>query len=381
MRLVFLSSLVPEVSPRSGFAIANRAVVDGLRALGHEVVCVGAAQSHDGNLAGSVVIDVLNVENAGASVEQKTGWAVASFTSGIPFAAAKLKGLGAAAVSEAVDSAKADALVVNSYQMAAAFPGLVRRPYAYVAHNVEHRSAAANARRSGSIGERFMFARDARLLRALERRLCDGAAHVWTLTEEDRTALVGTAERSCVLPLLLPEQDAPGDPPAKAFDAAMIGTWSWAANANGLRWFIERVVPLLPDDVRIAVAGSVPASIPLADRRLVAMGRVDDADAFLAQAHVIPLVAQGGTGVQLKTVEAFQKGFATVATPSSVRGIERLPDNCEVHREPTAFAEALVNAARRGRNGARLRVDPADWVNGQREGLHRALQAGAEALS
>ena len=38
------------------------------------------------------------------------------------------------------------------------------------------------------------------------------------------------------------------------------------------------------------------------------LGRVESAQDFLSSVHVVPLVAQGGTGVQLKTIEAFQAG-------------------------------------------------------------------------
>ena len=40
------------------------------------------------------------------------------------------------------------------------------------------------------------------------------------------------------------------------FDIATIGSWTWDANAAGLRWFIDRVVPLLPRQVQVGVAGA-----------------------------------------------------------------------------------------------------------------------------
>ena len=45
MHLVFVSSLVPVESPASGFDIANRAVLDGLRALGHRISVLGDLQA------------------------------------------------------------------------------------------------------------------------------------------------------------------------------------------------------------------------------------------------------------------------------------------------------------------------------------------------
>ena len=381
MRLAFVSSLVPEEEPRSGFAIANRAVVDGLRALGHDVTAIGARQGEaDRPLEGSRVLATANLENARASTSTKLGWAGRAFTRGLPFAAAKLDAITTAALDGALREARPDGLILNSYQMAAAFPALVERPYVYLSHNVEARTATENAAAADGL-EAFMYRRDARLLARLEAKLVAGARHVWCLSEEDRRALGPDLERSGVLPLLLPAARSLPAAEARPFDAVLIGTWTWAANAAGLRWLVREVVPLLPRDMRIAVAGSVPEEIDLSDERIVVMGRVDSADGFLSQGHVVPLIARGGTGVQLKSIEAFQRGIATVATASSVRGIEAVPDNCTVADTPNDFAAALIEAARRGRAGEELTVDPSAWIERQRSGLAEALARGVAALA
>ena len=381
MRLAFVSSLVPERNPRSGFAIANRAVVDGLRALGHEIVPIGTRQSEmDEPLEGSVVLATRNLENARAGRATKLRWAARAFAKGLPFSAAKFGTIGPGELVAALTDAKVQGLILNSYQMAAAFPALLERPFVYLSHNFEARTAAENAAAASGV-EQAMYRRDARILRRLEASLANRAEHVWSLTEEDRTALEPDEQRSSVLPLLLPTASDLPEAAHKPFDAVLIGTWSWAANARGLEWLAAEVVPFLPRDMRIAVAGSVPAHIDLSDERIVAMGRVDSADGFLSQGHVVPLVARGGTGVQLKSIEAFQRGLATVATRSSVRGIENVPANCAVAEDPKAFAEALIGAARRGRAGETLRVDPSVWTAMQREGLHAGLARGVASLA
>ena len=44
MHLVFVTSLIPVVDPRSGYDIANRVIVDALRSMGHHVSVIGFLQ-------------------------------------------------------------------------------------------------------------------------------------------------------------------------------------------------------------------------------------------------------------------------------------------------------------------------------------------------
>ena len=383
MHLAFLTSLLPESEPRSGFAIANRAVVDGLRALGHQVDVIGArspdAETADAGGGGETVeLGTLALENAHASAAQRARWAVGALARGLPVASSKLRTLPHDAV-RSVRRREHAALVVNSYQMAAAFPQLLDRPYVYLAHNAEADTAKANAA-EGPLHRRLLYRHNARVLRKLERGLIQGAAHLWCLSRRDRDALAVDGTPVSVLPLVLPDAAPLPDPRPKPFDAVMIGTWTWDANATGLRWFVQEVLPHLPGEIRVAVAGSVPSGVLPRDERIVPMGRVASADGFLQQGHVVPLVARGGTGVQLKTVETFQRGLASVATASAVRGMSDLPANCTVADEPLSFAAALVDAARRGREGASLRVDPTAFVARQRRRLLDGLGAGVASL-
>ena len=165
-------------------------------------------------------------------------------------------------------------------------------------------------------------------------------------------------------------------PAAVDFDTVMIGTWTWTANAGGLRWYLEAVVPRLPPDFRVAVAGSVPDELRAAHSRVNFLGRVDDAGAFLDQGHVVPLVSRGGTGVQLKTIEAFQNGRAAVATSSSLRGIAEPPANCRVADDPGGFAAALIDFVHRARAGETIDGDDRSFYETQRRALQASLANG-----
>ena len=144
--------------------------------------------------------------------------------------------------------------------LAGAFEGLFDdKPSIFVAHNVEFRSAEENAAAAHSPIQKLMYSREARLLGNLERRLCDKAEFVFTLADEDRAALgVDAAGKSAALPLVTPASTyMPAGKRAPAYDATLIGTWTWQPNRIGLEWFLDQVVPHLPDDFTIAIAGSI----------------------------------------------------------------------------------------------------------------------------
>ena len=114
-------------------------------------------------------------------------------------------------------------------------------------------------------------------------------------------------------------------PPAKrdpTYDATLIGTWTWQPNRIGLEWFLDKVVPHLPDDFTIAIAGSMPAGHAQSPHPGVSfVGRVADAIEFVLSGRVVPLISRAGSGVQLKTIETFELGLPAVATSRSLRGI------------------------------------------------------------
>ena len=143
-----------------------------------------------------------------------------------------------------------DGYVLNSVQFAGAFEGLFDdKPSIFVAHNVELRSAEENAAAARGLLPEISLPPRGAAARGIERRLCDKAAFVFTLADEDRAALgVDGPGKSAALPLVTPastpsRRRRSRDP---AYDATLIGTWTWQPNRIGLEWFLDKVVPHLP---------------------------------------------------------------------------------------------------------------------------------------
>lgn len=387
MRLAFLTSLIPVARPDTGFEIANAAILSALRAAGHDVTAIGFLRPGEipAEPEQAIVIAQADIENAVVPTTRKLRWLAGAVRLGLPVACAKLRLAGAGRLVEAVRAhGPFDALILNSVMLPGAFPELLRlAPCILVEHNIEHVSAGQNADHVGNPLLRLLYRREARLLERLERKLWDEVRFIWTLAEEDREAL-GPAyrEKSCALPLLSSDSPAaaqPGDlgePPA--FDVGLIGTWTWGANLIGLEWFLQQVCPLLPDGIRVAIAGRVPPDLrtPL---NVTLVGRVPSAEHFLRSCRLIALSSRAGTGVQLKTIEAMQLGLPAVATALSGRGFTAMPDNFTLADTAADFARALTERVAAIRAGDRQRIDGAAFMKGQRIALADGLARGLAA--
>ncbi|MEM1040422.1 MAG: glycosyltransferase family 4 protein [Pseudomonadota bacterium] len=403
MHIAFFTSLVMDGHPTTGYEIANQAIIDGLRGLGHRVSVIGFRLPRQAvpDDPDTHVLDVLDLENASAGTATKLKFLLRAFRTGLPISASKLTVFPEHRVQATLAKlAPIDVTVFNSYQMAAAFPNLFDQDSLFLAHNVEHLSACQNAASAAGFLQRRLHGRDARLLAKIERHLCKTARWVWTLSDEDGKTLGIEQGRGGTLSLSLPDnvhQTAPHQAPSpqSSFDLAtlqpepdhllltdigLIGTWTWEPNRVGLEWFLKRVAPLLPGDLTIKVAGAVPDGMPKSER-VEFLGRVPSASAFLDTVRVVPLVSQGGTGVQLKTIEAFQSGLACVASASSLRGIAHLPRNCRRANDPVTFAAALTDLVIQSRSGTNVRIDGAEFLRGQRIAFEQGLKDGLSTVS
>ncbi|NVD37814.1 glycosyltransferase [Ensifer sp. HO-A22] len=380
MHLILVSSLVPVDKPASGFDIANRAVLDGLLALGHRVSVVGFLQPGRKPAPGCEMhlLGELEVTNAKVGRRQKLSWLSAAFLNRTSVSSAKMLGVPAGRIQSILDGlAPFDGVVLNSVQLPAAF-AQVFRPYPsiYVAHNVEADSALENAERAKGAFERYLFRREASYLERYEQQLAQNAVALWTFAEADRLGFGrAVSDRAFVVPLVT-SWDAPILPDVeRQHDLGLIGTWSWRPNRIGLDWFLDQVVPYLPRDMSIAVAGQLEGTPAVSHPGIRFVGRVPDARAFVAAGAVVPLISRGGTGVQLKSIETFELGMPAVATQASLRGIETVPANCAPTDDPREFARLLTEKVDRARDGLSQRLDGAVFHEAQKARMLQVMRA------
>lgn len=170
-----------------------------------------------------------------------------------------------------------------------------------------------------------------------------------------------------------------GSAPAQ-FDLLMVGSGN-EMNVQGLLWFGREVLPLLmaaQPSLRVAVAGGVCAATPDMPG-LLKLGVVPDLATVYGCTRLVLNPVRGGTGLNIKSVEALGFGMPLLATASGARGLEEAQGRAMVVADSTAeFAQAALALLANGDELARLsrgaQVFAQDWNAAQTAALVAEFQ-------
>ncbi|MEP7132350.1 MAG: glycosyltransferase [Acidobacteriota bacterium] len=194
-------------------------------------------------------------------------------------------------------------------------------------------------------------------VRAFERRLLMSADGASCVSAPDASELLRLAAASS--PVVIPNavdltryEFHPARPEKGVI--LFVGDLSWPPNAEGLRWFAERVWPLVraaAPEARVEVLGrGAPASLvrrapPSPAWKFLGEGGDTRPHWSRADVAIVPLRAGGGT--RLKILEAAACGVPVVSTTVGSEGLE-LEDGREIllRDEPPDFADAVVRLLR-----------------------------------
>lgn len=395
MRIAFLTTRLVE-TPRSGGEICTWRLLEALRGAGHAVLSLGRAEPRvrvgDGDEAivlGPLVrpFDELGpgarLAALGSALSTGRACTVQRLLAG---GAARRAGLALRGVRRDAF----DLLVVDHLQACAWLRDLEGLPpIVLVMHNIESDGYLRRARRVLGNGwraaaERWVLRREARLLRELELRAFARCAAVACLSSDDARRLHdlmrGLARPPVVEVLPGFPQSAPLPPALPAADGirrvGLIGTWSWGPNRDALRWMLDEVLPRLPVQVRLVLAGGGLEGLALPPR-VQSLGRVADAAALYAAVDVVAVPSLHGSGVQEKAIEATGTGRPVVATPHALRGLgPGLPLHVHAAEDAGHFAQLCATVPLRQEGDGALEA----WVAARRQrygaALTRCLQAG-----
>jgi sugar transferase (PEP-CTERM/EpsH1 system associated) len=132
-----------------------------------------------------------------------------------------------------------------------------------------------------------------------------------------------------------------------------VGAMDYYANIDGVRWFVEEVLPLIREReprAEFFIVGGNPARKvrKLGEREGVAVtGFVEDVRPYLKDATVCVVPLRIARGVQNKVLEAMAAGKAIVATPEAAAGLGvEDGEHLLLAQTPRGFAEAVVSAVR-----------------------------------
>jgi glycosyltransferase involved in cell wall biosynthesis len=130
------------------------------------------------------------------------------------------------------------------------------------------------------------------------------------------------------------------------YDAVIVGSDN-PHNKLGISWFFNEVLPLLPQDIRIAIVGNIGNEVRTSDIRLSVLGRLNDLSEVYSISGICLSPLLTGTGQKIKVIEALSYGLPVVATRSGLLGVKATEDDgCFLGESPEVFAEHLVKLSR-----------------------------------
>jgi hypothetical protein len=377
MEILFLSTVLPHGRVAGG-EIGTHAVLDALRAAGHEVTVVGYRRSGEERPPPTDWVQVgrrpIETEQAGRL--RVGAWIGSALVRRLPYSAAKYRSRAYVRTARSLSrSGRFDLAVVDHAQIGWIRPELERAglPFVLSSHNIEERLYAEQA--AGARGlRRRMFKREARLIGRLEEQLARRGRGVWAHAEAD-TAHFRRFGEAWTIPV---HSSFTAPPPGvdKQCDVALMGTWTWDVTRMALEWFLERVHPRLPPGLSVEVAGRGGDWIDGAYPGVRYRGFVPDPLEFLAAARVVAVPGVGGTGVQIKTLDAIASGAQVVASPAAVRDLATPPNSVHVAATPEEFAGELQRLAAAPDSLAPSR-DGIEWTRRRREHFQGAVAAAA----
>jgi glycosyltransferase involved in cell wall biosynthesis len=150
-------------------------------------------------------------------------------------------------------------------------------------------------------------------------------------------------------------------------DLVFLGAMDWRPNIDGLRWFLDNVLPLIRarrPDCSLAIVGRRPTEeVRRAgenDKRIHVTGTVDDVRPYLWESAVsiVPLRIAGGT--RLKIYEAMAAKIPVVSTTVGAEGLDiRGGENIAIADSAQDFAHACLELLADG--DARRRMARNAW--------------------
>lgn len=219
------------------------------------------------------------------------------------------------------------------------------------AHNAVWK-VVARAQKFTPIFLRPFLMLETRRLQTYEGQLCRQMNAVLTVSQNDTNALadVGADPRKvAIIPIAIDcaefqfNRRRDNDP-----NILILTTLYYPPNADGVRWFIRNIFPLIQKKVpglRLTVVGArPPRDIKNLARRnpisVTVTGYVDDLKPYLEQAMVTVVPVRVGSGMRVRLLEAFARGIPVVTTSSGAEGIEaRHEEHLLIANDERVFAK------------------------------------------
>lgn len=238
------------------------------------------------------------------------------------------------------DVIHADQVTMTQFALTGAEQSVAKRPVLiFDAHNADWVIFDRYATQS-----RFflkpLLSNEARHMKRYEGELVKKFDYTLTVSEPDSKAMLEAgrlvdsslpASRVKVIPIAVNTQALqPVERSDSSYNILTLGTLQYPPNADGIRWFLNEVFPIVRSQVpqaTLTIIGKRPPKdfVAIAEREpgiFTVPGYVPDLTEWLRKAAVLVVPVRVGGGMRVRILEAFAYGMPVVTTTTGLEGIE-----------------------------------------------------------
>lgn len=129
----------------------------------------------------------------------------------------------------------------------------------------------------------------------------------------------------------------------KKFDLLFLGSLDWDPNITGIIWFMDKVYPLLPNNIKVAIVGKNPTAkiYNYKNEGVEIFPNVASVESYYQSSKIFISPILTGGGINIKILEALSYGIPIVASSHSLRGYEGI-DFIKHCVKPDEFASEIL---------------------------------------
>ena len=217
------------------------------------------------------------------------------------------------------------------------------------AHNVEHKIWERIAKETRFFIKRWYINHLAKTLKEYELSALETVDGIAAITRKDAAFF----RKYCSKPIIdipygvYPEEFTPKYEIEGKPRFYHIGSMNWMPNEEGIRWFINEVLPKTVEKVYDFVYHLAGRNMPewltnLKDEHVDVVGEVPDAKEFVANHDVAIVPLLSGSGIRIKIIESMALGKTVITTRVGAEGIQYDEDvNIIIAENKAKMVEAI----------------------------------------
>ena len=251
-----------------------------------------------------------------------------------------------------------DVMIFDQYAMGLYMPGNKETLKILYTHNAEFVMWQRAATEVNSIIKKLLIKLEAFKVKYFEKKVYNKASHVITLSSSDfkmilpllsdKNKLTNCFARGNTKELFFPNLNYSDT----AMQIITIGSLTWEANVDGLLWFIDKIWPILINDIpslKFKIVGKLPSKrLEIAGRKypgIIFTDYLEDTDVEIKKSRVFVAPLKFGSGIKIKVLNSLYRGIPVVTTSIGSEGIpyDQIHSSLFVSDKPIIFAKNILN--------------------------------------